>query len=331
MRKPICCVNLANKKHIGTVLKIILPLIGILLMWYSLSGMTPQERSDMWEAIKKANPLWLLISLIFGLLSHLSRAYRWKFILEPMGHKPSLWNSFSAVMIAYFANTFIVRTGEVLRGVVISKSEKIPFEKAFGTIISERIADLVMLILIMTAAVVLQSSELLDYFKTRANPIPSIIALSALLIGGIIGIRILKNSSHPFILKVRNFGLGVFEGVRSILHMKKNRAFIFHTLFIWSMYIAMFWIMTLTVPGLSGVSVGVVLAAFVIGAFSMSATNAGMGLYPLAMAGVFSFFGFLDTDGITFGWIIWGSQTIFNVLVGGICYLAFALRTKVAS
>lgn len=300
-------------------------------MWYSLSDMTPQERADMWEAIKNANPLWLGISLIFGLLSHLSRAYRWKFMLEPLGYKPSLWNNFSAVMIAYFANTFIVRTGEVLRGVVISKSEKIPFDKAFGSIISERIADLVMLILIMSTAVVLQSSELIEYFKTRANPIPSIIALTVLLIGGIIGLRILKYSSHPFIVKVRNFGLGVFEGVRSILHMKKNMAFIFHTLFIWGMYIGMFWIMTFTVPGLADVSLGVVLAAFVIGAFSMTATNAGMGLYPLAMAGVFSFFGFLGTDGETFGWIIWGSQTVFNVLIGGICYLVFALRTKVAS
>ena len=292
--------------------------------------MTPEERADMWEAIKNANPLWLGISLVFGLLSHLSRAYRWKFMLEPLGYKPSLWNNFSAVMIAYFANTFIVRTGEVLRGVVISKSEKIPFDKAFGSIISERIADLVMLILIMSTAVVLQSSELIEYFKTRANPIPSIIALSVLLVGGIIGLRILKNSSHPFIVKVRNFGLGVFEGVRSILHMKKNMAFIFHTLFIWGMYIGMFWIMTFTVPGLADVSLGVILAAFVIGAFSMTATNAGMGLYPLAMAGVFSFFGFLDTDGETFGWIIWGSQTIFNVIVGGFCYLVFALRTKVA-
>jgi uncharacterized protein (TIRG00374 family) len=300
-------------------------------MWYSLSDMTPKERAEMWEAIKNANPLWLGISLVFGLLSHLSRAYRWKFMLEPLGYKPSLWNNFSAVMIAYFANTFIVRTGEVLRGVVISKSEKIPFDKAFGSIISERIADLVMLILIMTTAVVLQSSELIEYFKTRANPIPSIIALSVLLIGGIIGLRILKYSSHPFIVKVRNFGLGVFEGVRSILHMKKNMAFIFHTLFIWGMYIGMFWIMTFTVPGLADVSLGVILAAFVIGAFSMTATNAGMGLYPLAMAGVFSFFGFLDTDGETFGWIIWGSQTVFNVLIGGICYLVFALRTKVAS
>lgn len=288
------------------------------------------RRLEMWEAIKGVNPLWVLISLVLAILSHLSRAYRWKFMLEPMGYSPKLWNSFSAVMIAYFANTFILRSGEILRGVVISKSEKIPFEKAFGSIISERIADLVVLIIVMTTAVILQSTTLIDYFKTAANPIPSIIGLAVLLAIGILGLRILKRSSHPFIIKVRDFGLGILEGVKSILNMEKNAAFIFHTLFIWVMYIAMFWVMKFTVPGLEGAPLGVILAAFVVGAFSMSATNAGMGIYPIAMGAIFSFFGFLYEDAFTFGWIIWGTQTIFNVIVGGICGLFFLLAQRKA-
>ncbi|WP_236642058.1 lysylphosphatidylglycerol synthase transmembrane domain-containing protein [Dokdonia sinensis] len=319
---------MANKKHIGLALKIILPLVGVFLMWYSLNEMSAARRLEMWEAIKGVNPLWVVISLFFATCSHLSRAYRWKFMLEPMGYSPRLWNSFSAVMIAYFANTFILRSGEILRGVVISKSEKIPFEKAFGSIISERIADLAVLLVIMTTAIVLQSTTLIDYFKTAANPLPSIIGLAVLLTIGILGLRILKKSSHPFIIKVRDFGLGILEGVKSILNMKKNAAFIFHTLFIWTMYIAMFWVMKFTVPGLEEAPLGVILAAFVVGAFSMSATNAGMGIYPIAMGAIFSFFGFLYEDAFTFGWIIWGTQTIFNIIVGGICGLFFVLAQR---
>lgn len=321
---------MANKKHIGLALKIILPLVGVFLMWYSLNQIGEERRLEMWEAIKGVDPLWVIISLVLASCSHLSRAYRWKFMLEPMGYSPKLWNSFSAVMIAYFANTFIVRSGEILRGVVISKAEKIPFEKAFGSIISERIADLVVLIVIMSTAVVLQSTSLIDYFKTAANPIPSIIALTALLAVGILGLRILKKSAHPFIIKIRNFGLGILEGVKSILHMEKNAAFIFHTVFIWTMYIAMFWVMKFTVPGLEDAPLGVILAAFVVGAFSMSATNAGMGIYPIAMAAIFSFFGFLYDDGFTLGWIIWGTQTIFNIFLGGICSLFFLLAQRKA-
>ncbi len=320
---------MAYKQAIKT-LKIILPLaLGVFLMWYWLGGMTPQDRIDLWDTIKNANPLWIVISFIFSILSHMSRAYRWKFMLEPMGYKPKFGNSLAAVMTGYFANTFVLRSGEVLRAVSIKRTDDIPFEKAFGTIVSERIADLVMLLLIMIIAVVLQSTALIDLFNKETNLISSIISLAVLLIIGIIGLRILKKSSHPFIIKIREFGLGILEGVKSILSMKKNAAFIFHTLFIWAMYIAMFWIVTLTVPGLKGVSIGVTLTAFVIGAFSMSATNAGMGLYPLAMAGIFTFFGYTNADGDAFGSIIWGTQTIFNILIGGICALyVFVIRRR---
>lgn len=321
---------MAYKKTIIKSIKIILPLaLGVFLMWYWLGGMTSQERIILWENIKNADPPWIGISFLFAALSHLSRAYRWKFMLEPMGYSPKFGNSVAAIMTAYFANTFVLRSGEVLRAVAIQRTDKIPFEKAFGTVVSERIADLVMLLLIMITAVTLQSTTLIDYFKETANPIPSIISLAVLLLIGIIGLRILKKSSHPFIIKVREFGLGILEGVKSILSMKKNAAFIFHTLFIWAMYIAMFWIVTLTVPGLQGISIGVILAAFVIGAFSMSATNAGMGIYPLAMAAVFTFFGYEDADGNAFGSIIWGTQTIFNIVLGGVCALyLFVIRRR---
>ncbi len=311
-----------SKAHFIKILKIGLPLLlGVFLMWWWLSGMSLQERKELWVNIKNANPTWILISFLFSILSHMSRAYRWKFMLEPLGYKPKFGNSIAAVMTGYFANTFVLRSGEVLRAVALQKTDKVPFEKAFGTIVSERIADLIMLLLVMATAVSLHSTELITYFKESANPVPSIISLAVLLIGGIIGLRILKKSTHPFIKKVRNFGLGILDGVKSILKMKRNAAFIFHTLFIWAMYISMFWIVTLCVPGLKGASMGVILAAFVIGAFSMSATNAGMGLYPIAMATVFTFFGFQETDGNTFGGIMWGTQTIFNILIGGLCAL----------
>lgn len=318
-----------KSKKLIKALKIGLPLLlGVFLMWLWLGKMSPQDRNDLWTNIKNANPLWVLLSFFFSIVSHLSRAYRWKFMLEPMGYTPKLGHSFAAVMTGYFANTFVLRSGEVLRAVAIHKTDKIPFEKAFGTIVSERIADLLMLILVMTTAVGFNSTRLIAYFKEVANPLPSLIGLALLLTLGIIGLRMLKRSSHPFIIKIRTFGLGILDGVKSILRMKNNTAFIIHTLFIWTMYIAMFWVITLCVPGLKGVSFGIILAAFVIGAFAMSATNAGMGLYPLAMAAVFTFFGYAETDGNTFGGIIWGTQTVFNIVIGGLCALYTLVKKK---
>lgn len=288
--------------------------------------MSALERSDMWEAIKTVDPIWIVISLLCGLLSHFSRAYRWKYLLEPLGYKPKFRTSFMAIMFGYFANTFVIRSGEVLRGVSLSKTDDMPFEKAFGTIVAERIADLIVLLLIMMTAVLLQSTALLDYFKDNANPTQYILLLVVGITVGIIGLRLLKSSAHPFIQKIRDFGLGLLDGIKSILNMKHNTAFIFHTLFIWAMYIGMFWIMKFTVPGTAAAPLGVILASFVVGAFAMSATNAGMGLYPIAMATIFTFFGY--EDGATFGWLLWGTQTIFNVVVGGVCALIILLYNR---
>ncbi len=318
-----------NSKKLIKIIKIGLPLLlGVFFMWLWLGKMTSQDRIDLWHTIKTANPIWVLISFLFSILSHLSRAYRWRFMLEPMGYKPNLGNSVAAVMTGYFANTLVLRSGEVLRAVALHKTDDVPFEKGFGTIVSERIADLGMLLLIMAAAISLNSTELIDYFKQEANPIPSIIALIVLLVLGVVGLRILKKSSHPFIIKIRAFGQGLLDGVKSIFRMKRNGAFVFHTLFIWTMYIAMFWVITLCVPGLKGASFGVILAAFVIGAFAMTATNAGMGLYPIAMATVFTFFGFQEADGNAFGGIMWGTQTLFNLVIGGFCALYTLILSK---
>lgn len=302
-------------------------------MWLWLGAMSAQERLTLWKNIKHANPVWVLLSFLFSVLSHISRAYRWRFMLEPLGYKPQLKNSVIAVMTGYFANTFVMRSGEVLRAMALQQTDQVPFEKAFGTVVSERIADLIMLLLVMVIALSINSTALLDYFKEDANPIPTIIVLVVLLTAGVIVLRLLKKSKNPLVSRLRNFGLGILEGVKSILKMKKTGAFIGHTLFIWFMYIAMFWIVTLCVPGLKDVPFGTILAAFVIGAFAMSATNAGMGLYPLAMATVFTFFGFKEIDGNTFGGIIWGTQTLFNVLLGGICalYILFLGKHKKSS
>lgn len=300
--------------------------MGVFLVWYQLSKMTLTERDAMWEAILTVNPVWIIISVFCGILSHSSRAYRWKFLLEPLGYKPKFTTSFIAIMTGYFANTFVIRSGEVLRAVALSKTDDIPFEKTFGTIVAERIADLVVLLLIMITAVLLQSTALITYFKENANPTQFIIVITVGIIIGIIGLRLLKRSSHPIIKKIRKFGIGLLDGIKSIFHMKHNAAFIFHTLFIWGMYVGMFWIMKFSVTGTTEAPLGVILAAFVVGGFSMSATNAGMGLYPIAMAAIFSFFNF--EDGATFGWLLWGSQTIFNILIGGICSLLLVFYKK---
>ncbi len=318
------------KKTTFKILKIILPLLlGVFLIWFSIKNATPLERQELLNNITSANPIFILISMLCGLLSHLSRAYRWKFLLQPLGYQPKFLNSFMAVMVAYLANFGIPRSGEVLRGVTISSYEKIPFEKAFGTIISERIADFIMLLLVIAAAMVSQTDYLLAYFEeNNINPFFTIAVLLSLLAVGILFLRLIRNSKIAFFKKIKKFAKGLLEGMRSILKMKQKGAFILHTLFIWTMYICMFYALIFTVPETATLPFGVVLLAFVVGSFAISATNGGIGVYPIAIGASLMLFGVSKQAGEAFGWITWGTQTLLIIIIGGLSFLLLPLYNR---
>ncbi|WP_440879751.1 lysylphosphatidylglycerol synthase transmembrane domain-containing protein [Tenacibaculum sp. C7A-26P2] len=306
-------------------LKIILPLIlGGFLVWYSFTIVSPKE---LLEYFKGANYYWVSLGLLFGILSHISRAYRWKFLLEPIGFKPSFFNSTMAVLVAYLMNIFLPRAGEVSRAAVMSNYEKIPFEKGFGTIVAERIADLIMLIIVICIALFVQFDFIYNLL-TKNFSLGKIILLIVILIGSfLMFFKYVRKANKGVGLRIKEFITSLSEGVTSIFKMKNKWAFIFHTAFIWIMYIAMFWA---TVPSIENLSIpfGAVLVGFIAGAFSIAATNGGIGLYPIAVAGAFSLFNISEEPAIAFGSVMWASQTLMIIIFGGLAFLLLPIYNK---
>lgn len=313
------------KKGLLKFLKVGIPIgIGVALIWFSLSKMGPDSRAALWENIKTADPFWIGVSLLLGFVSHFIRAYRWKYLLEPLGCHPRLANSFMAVMVAYVANLGIPRSGEVLRAVTIARYEKVRFEQAFGTIISERVADLILLITVVATAFALQSGNLLNYFESQqVNPLWAVLAIAIGFAGLLIAIRVVRYSKNRLLQKINTFLLGILDGTKSILKMKRKGAFIFQTLLIWIFYILMFWVIKYAVPNMEETPWGTIMVAFVAGSFSMSTTNGGLGIfpYPLIIGAVFAFSGIPQEQGEAYGWVIWGSQTVLNIIIGGASFL----------
>lgn len=265
---------------------------------------------------------WVLLSVCLGILSHLSRAYRWKYLLEPLGYRPRFANSFMAVMGGYLANLGVPRSGEVLRAATISTYEKVPFDKAFGTIVSERIADLAMVLIITTLGFIIQTEHLIAYFKANEiNPFLSIGIFLVLVFLGILFLNLIRRSNHRYMVKIRDFARGLLEGMRSILKMRKKKAFLLHTLFIWVMYLLMFYIIKYAIPETHSLTIAGFMAAFIVGTFAISTTNGGIGVYPIAMGAVLLLFGINQQAGEAFGWIMWGSQTIMVIVLGGFSLL----------
>lgn len=307
------------------ILKVSLPLLlGAFLVWYSLKDI---DTNEFIGYFKNANYWWVSLGLFFGILSHLSRAYRWKFMLEPMGYKPAYANSAMAVLVAYLVNYAVPRAGEISRAAVMTNYEDIPFEKGFGTIVAERIADLVMMFVIIAITLFIQFDFILDLLAQNFDPLKIGILLVGLIAFFVLFTRYVKKSKKGLGLKIKNFVTGLIEGVTSIFKMKKKWPFIFHTVFIWLMYVMMFWA---TIPAVDSLQVplGAVLIGFIAGGFSIAATNGGIGLYPVAVTGAFLLFGIDQNLAKAFAWIMWTAQTAMIIVFGGLSFLVLPIYNK---
>lgn len=306
------------KDKLIKVLKIVLPLgIGVYLSWYFISGLTDEEITQTKNAFIEADYFWVILSLVTAFLSHLSRAIRWRYLLEPMGYKVSLWNAYHAVMSGYIINYTVPRSGEVARAGLLTTYEKVPFEKGFGTIVVERVIDVLMLggIVFITGILQTDTEKFKQITEDRAaegsNFYYYLIITSALVLL-IAGFILFQRST-----KVRKFIVdkfkGFMEGLKTIWTSEKKWAYLFHTLFIWFCYVIMIWISAQAFEETKDMPIGCVFGAFVVGAAAIALLPGGMGAYP---AWVNAALGLYDIKFAAFGIFVWVVQTGLIVVLG---------------
>ena len=310
------------------ILKVLLPLLlGVALVWYSISQISI---TTLVQYFKDADYTWIVLGVFLGILSHVSRAYRWLFMVEPLGYKPKLANSIMAVYSAYLINFTIPRAGEIARASILTNYEEIPFDKGFGTIVAERLADTFMLLLIVALALCLEFEFIFDFFASKFNAATIVLGVFLLLVTGVGFFIFINKSTFKFALKVKVFLSGLMEGALSIFKMKKKWAFIGHTLFIWTMYVLMFYVTTFALPELEHISIPAVLIGFILASFSIAATNGGIGSFPEAVVIAFLLFNMPEDPSRAFGWIMWSTQTLVIIVFGGasLIYLPIYNRKK---
>lgn len=310
------------KPALSRFLQITIPLaIGVFLIWYVFSLFTPEQIDEIVVHFKNANYTVVVIAVLLSVLSHFVRAYRWSFMLEPLGFRPRLANNFMAISIAYLMNLFIPKSGELSRAVIINKYEKVPVDKAIGTIISERVIDLLLLLLFTLTALLLEYDVLYNYLVAIV-PVKKLILLGGilLLLFGLF-LLFLKYSKSNLNLKIRRFIVGMKEGVLSIFKMKRKWEFIVHSLLIWALYITSFFMATLALEETSNIAVGTLIICFVVGSFSFAFTNSGFGSYPAAIMAILLVFGIDKELGFAFGWIVWTSNIAYILIAGGLSFL----------
>lgn len=275
-----------------------------------------------------ANYYYVAMSLVIAVFGYIFRAYRWKYTLTQIGEQPNFLLNFMAVSVGYFVNLSIPRSGEVARAVVLKNYQKVPFDKAFGTIIAERIVDFFILLIFIFAAVIIEFNTLKD-FLLQYIPIEKLVVL--LIVGfifGLFGLYLYKFSKISLILKIKEKVEGLKEGVLSVMHLPNKWYFLGHTILIWISYVLMFYCSMFALPETATVSFSTALVAFVIGSLTVAFTNGGFGFFPVLIANILFLYNVPLEAGNAFGWIAWTSQLCITVILGLVSFLGLSFYKK---
>ncbi len=307
-------------------LRIFIPIIlGLFFIYLTFRLTTQDERNLIWNYINSAKIEYVLSAMILGASADIIRGLRWQFLSEAIGYKSSSLNSIASVFMCYSSNMTIPRSGEILRASVLSEYNKIPISKTFGTIGAERIVDIsisfLMLILIWSFQykIILESFFEEDFLFFLDKNIGVIIIVTIISISALITI-VLKTK------KLKNFFKGIIEGVLSLTKLKdKLFYFILYSALIWFCYILAFFIIKFSVPELGIIDNSLLFPAFIIGVYSISLSNHGLGVYPLAISLFLVNFGINAEIGLTYGWLAWSCQAIITLIFGGLSFFLLPL------
>ena len=311
--------------------------LGIFLVWLSLRNLTAEESEKIRFAVSKARFPLLIPILLMGFISHWSRAVRWKYLMEPLGLKPSTANALFAVMIGYLANLAFPRLGEVLKCTLLARYEKVPADKLVGTIIAERAFDLLCLIIIFLLTFLVQidfANGLLSDLRTKNAAAGSGTGSNYWLWGAVLGIGLLiwifrgRIMAVKAFRRVREIMKNVLSGIMSFRTMQHKGGFVFHTVLIWSMYLGMIMLGFQSIAGTNHLGLNASLSVLSFGSVGMILTPGGLGAYTGLVEQIVGLYGIEKAISIAISWIIWLVPTGIIVLGGGLSLLLLPLFNR---
>lgn len=329
---------MAQKKLRSFLQILILFGIGILLVWLSLRQVAPQK-DNILKAFQNADYFWVGISLGISWLSHFFRALRWNDLLVPTGHRTKLVNAVGHVFVGYLVNYGIPRMGEISRCTMASKYDKVPFEIGFGTVVTERIVDFILFLIIFLITLAIQFNDLIGLaneliFNKLAerlqilsgNPIQIFILL--LIIAILFGLIILFRKKFSGLMKGKlgNILRGMAEGLGSIRKMKNPIRFILLSFAIWASYFYALYTCFFAIQGTQFLTQGQGLTLLLFGTFGVIFSPGGLGAYPLILFGILTnTYGVDEVSSFAMPWLAWTSQFILVLIFGLLSFILLPL------
>ncbi len=313
--------------------------IGVGLIWYSIAAgiINPTK---LWEDVSNANLWWVGLMVVLMFIAHGSRAARWQMLLEPLGYKPSFINVNNAVWLGYFANNLVPRLGEVTRCSQLYKSDDIPVDKSLGTVVTDRIFDVVTLFILLIVHFIIDFDRLWAFVNQQLSQNQSggskhsillYVVLGIVVLTGIISFIFRKSILEVALIQIVIEKLkGLLDGLLSIRHLKNPKLFLFYSVMIWLMYWAMGYVLFFAIPKFADLPPIAGLTFLVSGALAMILPSpGGAGTVTAIVSPVFvTMYGLSKDDAGTLATFVQSSQMLVTLVVGAVIFLISIFKKR---
>lgn len=322
-------------KRLADILKFVVFLgIGVFFIYWFLLKLDAAERDAIWQSFLSARWGWVWMTMLVSLLAHFIRALRWRLLFKPLNYAPSVGNTFGAVMVTYLANLAFPRLGEIMRCAMLRTSEKIPMEKSLGTVVTERLFDTLMFVIIVLLGFLLMFSSVKDFIydslSQKFDTLPSLPIIAAVLAAMALLLLAAYKLFHQRLLKfafykkIADMVTGCVDGIKSILHLgfRSTVLFLVYSLAIYFLYIAGGWVILQAFAETSSLGFQTAFVIYLFGSVGMMISQGGLGAYPVLVWQALAIYGIGEVTGLACGWLLWSSQQAI-VLVLGIAFLVY--------
>lgn len=310
------------KQKVLTLLKFLFFIsLGLFFLWLAYRKTNPEELKDI--LMNDVNYWWIGLGIIISFISHLARALRWKQLIETIGSKPSSLNVLFAVFIGYFANLAIPRMGEISRCGVLSKYENVNFSKTVGTVVTERVIDMLFMLMVMFITIALQLEtfqRLIDSSNIIINSPSSLVLVVLLIVGTLAASYFWLQKSFPqnkLILKIQEFTQNLWMGMKSVKMVKKKGLFSFYSLLIWVCYFLMTYVCFFAFDSTTHLNAAQGLLIFIMGSIGMILpVQGGIGPWHKFTIMTLVFLGIQETQSAAFAFVVHAAFTALIILGG---------------
>jgi uncharacterized protein (TIRG00374 family) len=288
-----------------------------------------------------ADMSWVFVSILASLVAFVSRAIRWNMLIEPLGYKPSVANTTASLLVGYLANLAIPRLGEISRCAMLNRSDKIPLDPLIGTVIIERIIDVICLLACLLIVAATEFNRLGNFLTqnildpatkklqaTLNSPLIIVTMAAALALLIILLVR-KKNNTGKIASRITALLKGVVNGINSVRKLKSPFFFVFHSVLIWYMYFLMSYTCFNALEATAGLSWHAGLFMLVAGGMGMSApVQGGIGAYHLLVSQGLVLYGLSVEHGLSYATLMHTSQLLTVIVLGGISFLFLSLKRR---